>query len=162
VSTGRRGCESVGGSTPDWLEGLRVAGTYALVLNLPRTRTLTVGALGLCDLRAGAYVYVGSALGPGGLRARLKRHFGRIGTRHWHVDYFRRIARVEEVWICRGQSRLEHRWAETLGRAPGLRVPLRRFGSSDCRCQAHLFHAGRRRLRAALSALTGESHRVRG
>lgn len=49
-------------------------GTYALLLKLDKQERITVGKLGTFDLPAGYYLYVGSALGPGGLRARLTRH----------------------------------------------------------------------------------------
>jgi Uri superfamily endonuclease len=50
------------------------AGTYALVLAAQKQRTISVGKLGILDVRPGFYVYVGSALGPGGLAARIGRH----------------------------------------------------------------------------------------
>jgi len=55
----------------------RRPGTYALVLRLARATTIHVGALGAVDFAPGWYVYVGSALGPGGLAARVNRHLSR-------------------------------------------------------------------------------------
>jgi Uri superfamily endonuclease len=49
-------------------------GTYALLLNLPRAIHLRVGKFGAYRFPQGDYVYVGSAFGPGGLRARITRH----------------------------------------------------------------------------------------
>jgi len=49
-------------------------GTYALLLKLDKQERITVGRLGTFDFPAGYYLYVGSALGPGGLQARLARH----------------------------------------------------------------------------------------
>ncbi len=49
-------------------------GTYALLLKLDRWERITVGKLGTFDFPAGYYLYVGSALGPGGLQARLAHH----------------------------------------------------------------------------------------
>ncbi|HIQ09546.1 MAG TPA: DUF123 domain-containing protein, partial [Anaerolineaceae bacterium] len=49
-------------------------GAYALALRLERPVGLRVGALGVWDFPEGVYVYLGSARGPGGIRARLGRH----------------------------------------------------------------------------------------
>ena len=46
-------------------------GIYALVLHLEHREEITVGKLGTVTFPAGYYLYVGSALGPGGLEARL-------------------------------------------------------------------------------------------
>ena len=45
-------------------------GTYALVLAAIDRQTIQVGRLGAFDVRPGFYVYVASALGPGGLPVR--------------------------------------------------------------------------------------------
>ena len=62
-------------------------GTYALVLHLECTEEITVGKLGMFTFPAGYYLYVGSALGPGGLEARLARHRRRGKKLRWHIDY---------------------------------------------------------------------------
>nr|WP_242479620.1 GIY-YIG nuclease family protein [Lamprobacter modestohalophilus] len=83
-------------------------------------------------------IYVGSALGPGGVAARC-RHHHRIASRpHWHLDALRPYCDLIGVWVTYGQERLEHRWAQALSALPGAHWPLLRFGASDCRCPAHL------------------------
>ena len=47
-------------------------GTYALLLKLDKQEKITVGKLCTFDFPAGYYLYVGSALGPGGLQARQR------------------------------------------------------------------------------------------
>jgi Uri superfamily endonuclease len=65
-------------------------GTYTLVIELPETAQIRVGALGTNTFDPGWYAYVGSANGPGGF-ARVERHrelaAGERDVRHWHVDY---------------------------------------------------------------------------
>lgn len=113
-------------------------GTYALVLACASARRLRIGRLGLLYLHPGCYVYVGSAFGTGGLRARISHHL-RVALRpHWHIDYLRRRARPEAVWYISG-ARREHEWAELIGTMRGAAVPMLGFGSSDCDCPAHLF-----------------------
>ena len=50
-------------------------GTYALMLQADRRQTVQVGRLGQLAVEPGCYVYVGSALGPGGVRARGRSSF---------------------------------------------------------------------------------------
>lgn len=133
----------------------RFPGTYALFLHLPASRQLRVGALGELFFRAGDYVYLGSACGPGGLRARLGRHLRGDGTCRWHVDYLRKITEAsgycylitgQEVQKlsrrCQGpgHEKLECRWSQALAALPGASIPIPGFGASDCHvgCRAHL------------------------
>ena len=119
-------------------------GTYVLVLACGQAGRLRVGRLGSLDLRRGFYLYVGSALGPGGLAARLAHHC-RIAKRpHWHVDYLRAAGELIEVWYATGAARREHQWAGTVARLPGATLPMPGFGSSGCPCRAHLFWFQRR------------------
>ena len=114
-------------------------GTYALLLDLPRPARLTVGRLGRFRFERGCYLYVGSALGPGGLRARLRHHARCSASPRWHVDYLRREARLLCVWYTQDERRHEHEWARAAGALPGASSPVRGFGSSDCDCTSHLF-----------------------
>ena len=56
------------------------AGTYALVLSARAGGIIRIGRLGELRLQSGIYVYVGSALGPGGVRARLMHHLELFGA----------------------------------------------------------------------------------
>ena len=113
-------------------------GTYLLVLTAAAQARLRVGALGEMIVKPGFYLYVGSAFGPGGLRARVGRHIDGQGALRWHIDYLRRLAQPVEAWVAEGQE-CEHTWAQSLASAARVGVPLARFGASDCRCPAHLF-----------------------
>ena len=118
-------------------------GTYAIVLKLEGARSIRVGRLGDFDFPAGYYLYLGSALGPGGLAGRLRRHLAqdkREGRPHWHVDYLRQLASVRSIWYIRGETRREHDWARFAAKLDGVSTPAPRFGASDCRCPSHLFH----------------------
>jgi Uri superfamily endonuclease len=115
-------------------------GTYALLLRLDNPSSLLIGKLGAFDFRVGFYIYVGSAMGPGGIAGRLKHHLSPIRKPHWHVDYLRQAARVEEVWFVESDARREHAWSSVLLAMPGSAIPVPRFGASDCRCASHLFY----------------------
>ncbi len=115
-------------------------GVYLLVLHLPEARVLGVGALGRRDFPAGWYLYVGSAHGPGGLDARLKRHRSLEKRMRWHVDYLRAAAEWAEAWTASLSADRECEWARRLMDAPGAEVPVHGFGASGCRCASHLVH----------------------
>ena len=113
-------------------------GIYCLVF-FTRGSTVRIGALGNISFVPGWYVYVGSALGSGGL-ARVRRHIALSTSRDrqpkWHVDNllvsphftlsYTVTATTEEPLEC-GLARL-------LG-GPGISG----FGCSDCTCGTHLF-----------------------
>ena len=114
-------------------------GTYILILMLARPKTICVGKLGPRPFRAGCYAYVGSAFGPGGLQARLRRHLRRSRSSHWHIDYLRRAAIPAQIWYTDHAHKLEHQWAGQISALATTYVPVPGFGSSDCRCCSHLF-----------------------
>jgi Uri superfamily endonuclease len=130
-------------------------GTYVLFLLLESDRTLTVGRLGAFHLPSGVYAYVGSALGPGGLAARIGRHLRGHGAVHWHVDYLRACAAPIAVWLAEGTGRRECAWAAVLAGMEGASLPAPGFGASDCRCPAHLIRLPALPDRAAFTDLTG-------
>jgi len=90
-------------------------------------------------------VYFGSA--HGGLSARVSRHLKREKRLHWHIDYLTRFADVMEVWyalesnewIAR-REKLECLWCKVARGMPRAQLHVPGFGSSDCRCAAHLVH----------------------
>lgn len=120
-------------------------GSYVLVLAAPQSLRLEVGRLGWVTLTPGYYVYFGSAMGPGGLRARLGRHLRPDKTRRWHIDYLTQHTwpvavhwRLEPPGV--GPVHLECLWCQQVVQHAGVTAPVRHFGSSDCRagCPAHL------------------------
>ena len=113
-------------------------GTYALVFKAKRKRRLIIGKLGTLNLQHGFYVYVGSAFGPGGLKARIGHHRKNDSRNHWHIDYLSAYLPPDEAWYTTDPTRREHHWSEVLSHARGASIPLPGFGSSDCRCISHL------------------------
>ena len=113
--------------------------TYALVLAAGAKGLVRVGRLGVLRLQSGFYVYFGSALGLGGVRARLAHHLRPSIRPHWHIDYLRRHMAAEEVWYCYDRVSREHQWAQCLGTQAGASIPLAGFGASDCQCESHLY-----------------------
>lgn len=117
-------------------------GTYILILRCKISRSLKVGRWGKLEVRPGYYLYVGSAFGPGGVKARVSRHARTAKALRWHVDYLREVTELEAVWYSNAQLRLEHEWAQMMNAMPGVEA-VKGFGCSDCSCEAHLFFADR-------------------
>jgi len=120
------------------------SGTYALILFCPKGKLVQIGKLGRLQLRRGFYVYVGSALGPGGVRARIAHHRAVSPRPHWHIDYLRPHTRLDRIWYSHRRVCREHRWACIISGMRGASIPIAGFGSSDCKCKAHLFFFTRR------------------
>jgi len=121
-------------------------GTYVLIAQVSQFKRLEVGSLGEFDIVPGFYAYVGSAFGSGGIRVRLGHHLKSTAEPHWHIDYLLQVATPIEAWFTTADRKLEHHWAELMENAPGIRVPIARFGASDYhRSRAsHLFYSKRR------------------
>jgi len=118
-------------------------GVYILHLVLPRPHYLQVGKLGSFDFLPGDYLYVGSASGRGGLRARLGRHLQGSDRRHWHIDWLRLVATPRGYFYLGSREQLECIWNQVLAHQPGACIPVPGFGASDCNrkpaaCAAHL------------------------
>ncbi|MEW8508813.1 MAG: GIY-YIG nuclease family protein [Candidatus Thiodiazotropha sp.] len=114
-------------------------GTYVLVLRTETDAAVEIGRWGVLTIQPGHYLYIGSAFGSGGVRARVTRHCRQSKPKHWHIDYLRELATVESVWYSHRQARLEHHWAKALAKLSQAQ-PVLGFGCSDCRCDTHLFY----------------------
>lgn len=121
----------------------KIVGTYVLALWLGTGQAISIGRLGELEFPAGWYLYAGSALGPGGLQARLARHRRCLGNDkrvHWHLDYLRQHSTWGGAWSHSSPKRLECSWATELRALPRAHMVAPGFGASDCRCSAHLVH----------------------
>jgi Uri superfamily endonuclease len=137
-------------------------GTYLLLAQLDEPVELAIGQLGTFAFPAGWYAYAGSALGPGGLPARLARH-ARLDKRlHWHIDYLLHKAVLEASWQIASPARIECAWASAISQLPGARIAVPRFGASDCRCRGHLVYLADRPGESAILHALCEASRGAG
>ncbi|RXA19583.1 DUF123 domain-containing protein [Methanosarcina sp. MSH10X1] len=114
-------------------------GVYCLIFE-NRACKLEIGKKGELSFLSGFHIYVGSALGPGGLK-RVRRHINLSRNRdrnpRWHVDYlhlnpaFRLVSAVYAFTSARFECTLA-------GRIGGDSVSG--FGCTDCACSSHLFY----------------------
>ena len=98
-----------------------------------------IGKLGEFEIRKGYYVYVGSALGAGGLKARVGRHLRREKKLKWHVDHLRKELEIVDVFCHVTDKRMECVWTSELVSSGGT-TPIPGFGASDCSCVSHLIY----------------------
>jgi Uri superfamily endonuclease len=111
-------------------------GIYALVILVSSRFVTSVGNLREMEFDEGLYVYVGSA--QTSLESRIARHLGKVKRRFWHIDYLldSKGVSVVKVFQKKGPRSEECKLAEEFGR---IGQAIRGFGSSDCKCQSHLF-----------------------
>lgn len=110
-------------------------GAYALVVQLENPVDFNGSSL-----KPGLYVYLGSARGPGGLGARLKRHFRAEKKMHWHID--RLTTATDKIAASAIEGGDECDLVATLLRHSEFELAVPGFGSTDCRvCQGHLLRA---------------------
>ncbi len=111
-------------------------GSYILLTRVEQAIQIEVGSLGLLQVDAGYYTYVGSAMS--GLDSRILRHLSSDKKHFWHIDYLLDHAQVLGVAKVPSCQRLECRIADLLAKKL---QPIPHFGCSDCSCRSHLFYA---------------------
>ncbi|WP_316860075.1 GIY-YIG nuclease family protein [uncultured Cohaesibacter sp.] len=111
------------------------AGIYLVAIELKHAAALKRPSAMM--LKAGLYVYAGSAHGPGGLKARLSRHLKKEKTLRWHIDQLTTQASSLTAfgWLDGTECDL----VKLLSNNPDFFHPVPGFGSSDCSdCTSHL------------------------
>jgi len=115
-------------------------GAYCICIEVGDDLRVEIGALGVIQFRKGRYIYVGSALN--GLDSRVLRHLntskGVYNAIHWHIDYLlieERVS-VEAAYVRLRDEKIE---CEIAGKVSRYGSGVKGFGSSDCRCNGHLF-----------------------
>ncbi|HEC14779.1 MAG TPA: GIY-YIG nuclease family protein [Rhodospirillales bacterium] len=112
-------------------------GSYALIVAVLRPMAVPFPGKGRAILPEGYYLYAGSAKGPGGIRARTRRHLKGAKPIHWHVDRLTNANGVAMVLAFPGGA--ECGLLERVANWPGVSFPAPGFGSTDCRsCPSHL------------------------
>jgi len=105
-------------------------------LEITNEKTIKIGSLGRKTFAKGLYAYIGSAKGPGGVKARLCRHLKGKGKTHWHIDYLRKHAiPVAYSYSCK---QTEYETVKKCGEK--LEPVIEGFGASDDpKNKSHLF-----------------------
>lgn len=117
-------------------------GVYCLIFKC-KGCNLDAGRIKDIEFRPGYYIYVGSALGSGGLK-RLKRHVLLSLTNdkipRWHVDYLSVSSAFRLICVVYAFSEdsMECMIAKKLYESFGIYIKY--FGSGDCKCHSHLYY----------------------
>ncbi|MGG0716838.1 GIY-YIG nuclease family protein [Robertmurraya massiliosenegalensis] len=108
---------------------------YAIHLHLSSEIKIDVGKLGSFLFEKGDYIYVGSA--KRNILARINRHKKEEKVQKWHFDYLRPHGAITKI-ITYETSISECQLAEKLRKESEGRFPIKKFGSTDCKCPSHL------------------------
>lgn len=113
-----------------------VKGVYVLVISVGEDIRIKVGALGSMSFDKGLYAYVGSA--QNGLEKRIERHVRKTKRKFWHIDYLldNDAVGVLKVFCKEAGKHVECKIAKKISESG---VPMKGVGSSDCKCNSHLF-----------------------
>ncbi|GAB3447189.1 GIY-YIG nuclease family protein [Insolitispirillum peregrinum] len=110
-------------------------GAYAVEITLT-SLCLLPPRFGGKAVDAGVYLYLGSAYGGGGIRARCRRHLSPHKTLRWHVDW---LTSQADHLAVRAFPGLRECALVAAVVAAGGQIPAPGFGSSDCQtCASHL------------------------
>lgn len=110
---------------------------YAIYLKVPYEQEIEIGKLGSFLFQEGMYIYVGSA--KRNITARIERHKKIEKKLKWHFDYLRPFGQITRIITYDGAIG-ECVLAEKIRKEVGGSFPVRKFGSSDCRCYSHLIY----------------------
>lgn len=98
---------------------------------------IVIGKLGTFSFQKGLYVYVGSA--KRNIQSRVERHIQIDKKQRWHFDYLRPFLEIADVETFSGEEGECKLFQRLMKEQSGI-IPVRGFGSSDCRCPGHLFY----------------------
>ncbi len=118
-------------------------GSYCLVAYLRRGSIITFGN-GSSFFPRGWYAYVGSAMN--GIEPRVQRHLSHHKKAHWHIDFLLEKAVLKAIFAMPSEVRKECHKAAALKAIGGMTV-AKKFGSTDCKCETHLYFFSHNPLR---------------
>ena len=116
------------------------SGVYCLVMYLDKNRRIRAGRHEY-SFEEGFYCFVNSE--PKNLYDKIKNHVS-VASRaekallRSNIDYLLQHGYIIEVVKHRTKDRLECQFNQRVLSLPGCEIPVRGFGSSDCKCSSHL------------------------
>jgi len=110
-------------------------GAYILIIFLNVRKMIKINKK-IIDFKKGYYCYVGSALNS--LEKRIQRHYSTKKKKHWHIDYFLEYGKIIESISIETNKKIECIISNKLRKKADNSV--KGFGSSDCRCESHLYY----------------------
>ncbi len=126
----------------------RTRGSYILFLSTNNQTTQIISKLGELSFLPGIYLYIGSALGLGGLVKRIERHLKKSKKIFWHIDnltssdFFTITAYIEIYNYKKLECSIANLIRENFSEEEY--IEYKGFGSSDCCCESHLHQIKKR------------------
>ncbi|ADI32135.1 GIY-YIG nuclease family protein [Staphylothermus hellenicus] len=122
-------------------------GYYVLFIKVGKTCRITTRSGRIFNIKPGIYIYLGSALGKGGLYSRIMRHLGKRKKLFWHIDYLLtcRQAEIIDYLIIECSRNKCFDYESFLSRTlTNVLEPIKGFGCSDKpKDLSHLFYCGK-------------------
>ncbi len=118
--------------------------TYLLLIEIKKNEFIKIGKRGNFKFEKGYFVYTGSGKRNG--IQRIVRHIKKFKNLQWHIDYLLEKGEIKKIWIIFGDKTNECKMSKMLLYFKGS-IPFKKFGSSDCKCPAHLFHFNKNPLK---------------
>jgi len=74
----------------------------------------------------------------GGIEKRVSRHLGKRKKNFWHIDYFlsSSYVSIDCVYCIKSSKKIE---CDIAMKMKAIGSTVSGFGSSDCKCESHLF-----------------------
>ncbi|WP_324736155.1 DUF123 domain-containing protein [Thermococcus sp. SY098] len=109
-------------------------GSYFLVVKVERDIIVRTKRKEF-PLKAGYYVYVGSAMNS--LEKRVERHFRKDKNLHWHVDFLLKESELLRAYLIPSDAKIEEKLSMEVSK---FGKPIKGFGASDLRIGSNLYY----------------------
>jgi len=109
-------------------------GSYFLVIKVERDKSVRTKRREF-PLKAGYYVYVGSAMNS--LGKRVERHFKKDKKLHWHIDFLLKESELLRAYLIPSDTKIEEKLSREVSK---FGKPVKRFGASDLKINSNLYY----------------------
>ena len=109
-------------------------GSYFLVIKVERDMIVRTKRKEF-PLKAGYYVYVGSAMNS--LEKRVERHFKKDKKLHWHIDFLLKESELLRAYLIPSDAKIEEELSMEVFK---FGKPVEGFGASDLGIGSNLYY----------------------
>lgn len=109
-------------------------GSYFLVIKVERDKSVRTKRREF-PLKAGYYVYVGSAMNS--LGKRVERHFKKDKKLHWHIDFLLKESELLRAYLIPSDTKIEEKLSREVSK---FGKPVKGFGASDLKINSNLYY----------------------
>ncbi|WP_457752851.1 GIY-YIG nuclease family protein [Thermococcus sp.] len=109
-------------------------GSYFLVIKVERDMIVQTKRKEF-SLKAGYYVYVGSAMNS--IEKRVERHFKKDKKLHWHIDFLLKESELLRAYLIPSDAKIEEELSMEVSK---FGKPIEGFGASDLKINSNLYY----------------------